>query len=204
MRKLSVNLSDLECVDEYVDSFPNELGEGSDFERFARDSNTPPEEGEFCQGNPVRLQNLLSMFSKFYVKDTSFPLLHYHNHRYSGKQVCSRKRILCSRSCHWLVSLPEHYHGNSSPSSCQSFVVTTNDRSKKRLVLDLRHINPHLHKWKFKCEDVDTAVLLLNPGDFLLTFDIKSAYHHVEIFKDHQTYLGFQWFYNGKFQIFYF
>ena len=80
--------------------------------------------------------------------------------------------------------------------------VATNDRDKKRLVLDLRHINPHLHKLKCKCEDVDTAVLLLKPGDFLFTLDIKSAYHHVEIFKDHQTYLGFQWFYNGKLQYF--
>jgi hypothetical protein len=76
--------------------------------------------------------------------------------------------------------------------------VATNDRGKKRLVLDLRHINPHLHKPKFKCEDVDTAVLLLNPGDFLFTFDIKSAYHHVEVFK------VFQWVYNGKPQYFIF
>ena len=56
VRKLSVNLSDLKCVDEDVDSFPNELGEGSDFECFARDNNTPPEEGEFCQGNPVQVR----------------------------------------------------------------------------------------------------------------------------------------------------
>ena len=56
VRKLSVNLSDLKCVNEDVDSFPNELGEGSDFERFARDNNTPPEEGEFCQGNPVQVR----------------------------------------------------------------------------------------------------------------------------------------------------
>ena len=56
VRKLSVNLSDLKCVDEDVDSFPNELGEGSDFERFARDNNTPPGEGEFCQGNPVQVR----------------------------------------------------------------------------------------------------------------------------------------------------
>ena len=76
--------------------------------------------------------------------------------------------------------------------------VATNDRGKKRLVLDLRHINLHQHKLKFKCDNVDTAVLLLNPGDFLFTLDIKSAYYHVEIFKDHRTYLGFQWFYNGK------
>jgi hypothetical protein len=78
--------------------------------------------------------------------------------------------------------------------------VATNDRGKKRLVLDLRHINRHLHRLRFKCEDVDTAVLLRNPRDFLFAFDIKSAYHHVEIFKDHQQYFDIQWVYNGKLQ----
>lgn len=83
--------------------------------------------------------------------------------------------------------------------------VVTKSRGKNRLVLDLRHINPHLHKFKFKCADVDTAVLFLNPGDFLFTFDIKSAYHHIEIFQDHQTYFGLQWGYtNGKPQYFVF
>ena len=92
----------------------------------------------------------------------------------------------------------------TSPLVVNPLSVATNDRGKIRLVLDLRHINSHLHKLKFKCEDVDTAVLLLNPGDFLFTFDIKSAYHHIEIFKGHQQYLGFQWVYNGKPQYFIF
>ena len=94
---------------------------------------------------------------------------------------------------------------NRPPLIVNPLSLATNSGSKNRLVLDLKHINPHLHTLKFKCEDVDTAVLLLNPGDFLFTFDIKSAYHHIEIFQDHQTYLGFQWGYtNGKPQYFVF
>ena len=88
-------MSDLEYVDEDVGSFPNELGEGSDFERFAQDNNTPLEEGEFCQGNPVqvrvggRLREHITSWEaleppEYALKGTSFLLLHYHNHRYSG------------------------------------------------------------------------------------------------------------------------
>ena len=80
---------------------------------------------------------------------------------------------------------------NRPPLIVNPLSFATNSRSKNRLVLDLKHINSHLHKLKFKCEDADTAVILLNPGYFLFKFDIKSAYHHIEIFQDHQTYLGF-------------
>ena len=69
---------------------------------------------------------------------------------------------------------------------------------KKQLVLDLRHVNPHLFKYKFKCEVITTAQQLLGEGYYLYTFDIKSAYHHVEIYESRRTYLGFQWQYQGK------
>ena len=76
--------------------------------------------------------------------------------------------------------------------------VSVQAEGKKRLVLDLRHVNPHLYKYKFKCEDICVAQQLLGEGYYLFTFDIKSAYHHIEIFESHQTYLGFQWQYHGK------
>jgi hypothetical protein len=28
---------------------------------------------------------------------------------------------------------------------------------------------------------------------YMFSFDLKSGYHHVEIFEGHQTYLGFTW-----------
>ena len=82
--------------------------------------------------------------------------------------------------------------------------VSVRDKGGKRLVLDLRHVNPHLYKYKFKCEDITTAQQLLGDNYYLYTFDIKSAYHHVEIFEPHRTYLGFQWCYHGKLTYFMF
>ena len=34
---------------------------------------------------------------------------------------------------------------------------------------------------------------LFQSGYFFFTFDLKSGYHHVEIFPDHRQYLGFSW-----------
>ena len=30
-------------------------------------------------------------------------------------------------------------------------------------------------------------------GALMFSFDLKSGYHHIEIFEGHQTYLGFSW-----------
>ena len=44
-----------------------------------------------------------------------------------------------------------------------------------------------------KYEDVRVALLYCEKGNFLLTFDLKSGYHHVDIHESSQTYLGFEW-----------
>ena len=36
----------------------------------------------------------------------------------------------------------------------------------------------------------------------MFSFDIKSGYHHVDIFPPHQSFLGFSWFYKGKVRYF--
>ena len=64
---------------------------------------------------------------------------------------------------------------------------------KKRLILDLHHVNQFLYKKKFRCEDLTVAKEILNPADYLFSFDLKSGYHHVDIFPDHQRYLSFSW-----------
>ena len=81
---------------------------------------------------------------------------------------------------------------NSQPRVVNPLTVSVRAEGKKRLVLDLRHVNPHLFK------NISTAQQLLAEGYYLYTFNIKSAYHHVEIFDSHRTYLGFQWPYQGK------
>ena len=33
---------------------------------------------------------------------------------------------------------------------------------------------------------------------FLYTYDLRSAYHHIQIFDAHRSYLGFSWFYKNE------
>ena len=53
---------------------------------------------------------------------------------------------------------------------------------------NLRHFNQFLYKCQFRCEDLSIAKENLNAGDFMFTFDLKSGYHHVEIFPEHRKY----------------
>lgn len=39
---------------------------------------------------------------------------------------------------------------------------------------------------------------------FYFTFDLKSAYHHIEIFNEHREFLGFSWEINGENSLFFF
>ena len=70
--------------------------------------------------------------------------------------------------------------------------------SKKRLVINLRHLNSFLWKQRFKYEDLRTALLLFEKGDMAFTFDLKSRYHHVDIHQSCWKYLGFRWDIDGK------
>ena len=78
--------------------------------------------------------------------------------------------------------------------------VICNSSGKKRLVINLRHLNQFLWKQKFKCEDLRVAMLLLEMGDYMFSFDLKSGYHHVDIAKEHWKYLGFSW--ESRFYVF--
>ncbi|XP_062603797.1 uncharacterized protein LOC134265592 [Saccostrea cucullata] len=93
---------------------------------------------------------------------------------------------------------------SEKPTVVNPLTVAKNKSGKPRLVLDCRHINPHLHKFKFRYEDAITAKEMLKIGDFMFTFDLKSAYHHLEICEEHRQYLGFSWKENGKVSYFVF
>ena len=71
--------------------------------------------------------------------------------------------------------------------------VSIQPSGKKRLILDLRHVNLYVFKRKFRCEDVSVALQIFPKGFVLFKFDLKSGYHHVEIFPDHRKYLAFSW-----------
>lgn len=79
------------------------------------------------------------------------------------------------------------------PHVVNPLTVASNKGSKLRLVLDARHINPHIVRYKHKYEDAKTARQLFEQGDFIFSYDLKSAYHHISIFPADTTYLGFKW-----------
>ena len=79
------------------------------------------------------------------------------------------------------------------PHVCSPLSVVTSTKGKKRLVINLRYLNQYLRRDSFKYEDLRTLMAILMPNDFLFKFDLKSGYHHVEIFQPHWTYLGFSW-----------
>ena len=63
---------------------------------------------------------------------------------------------------------------------------------KLRLCLDLsRYINTLLRKEAVKLAGIDKCLQNLLPGDFIATYDLTSAFHHVKIHEEHQQYLAF-------------
>ena len=75
---------------------------------------------------------------------------------------------------------------------CSPLGVVDNGK-KLRLILDLRYVNEHLAKFKFKLEDIKMLAEVYSKGDYLVCFDLKSGYHHIAIAEEHQKYLAFAW-----------
>lgn len=64
---------------------------------------------------------------------------------------------------------------------------------RKRLILDLRHVNKCVRKDRFKLEGVKNAIQYCKVHDCTFKFDLKSGYHHFDINPFHVQYLGFCW-----------
>lgn len=67
------------------------------------------------------------------------------------------------------------------------------NRSKKRLILDLSRLNNYVKYEKIKFEDWKTAMDYFEKDCYCLKFDLKSGYHHIDISESFQKYLGFSW-----------
>jgi hypothetical protein len=78
--------------------------------------------------------------------------------------------------------------------------VVPKAEDKLRLILDLRFLNQFLQVTKFKYESIRMLAELCLPKDLLFTVDLKSGYHHIDIFEPHWKYLGFQW--RGQYYLF--
>ena len=82
--------------------------------------------------------------------------------------------------------------------------VSTQSCGKKRLILDLRHVNKCLTKQRVKYEDYKTALNYFHTGAFMASFDLKSGYHHIDIHTEYQCFLGFAWKFDNSINYRYF
>ena len=77
--------------------------------------------------------------------------------------------------------------------SIPALAVTVQVNGEKRLILDLRLIDLHVQKQKFKGEKMHTIKNIFAKDIFVFSFDLKSGYHHIDIFPDRRKYLAFSW-----------
>ena len=82
---------------------------------------------------------------------------------------------------------------DAAPEIINLLSVSVQNTGKKRLILDLRNINLHVFKQKFKCEGLHTIKDISSRNCFVFSFDLKSGYHHADIFVEHRKYLAFSW-----------
>ena len=82
---------------------------------------------------------------------------------------------------------------SSRPHVVNPLTVAINSSGKGRLILDLRHVNKQVVYSRVKFEDWKIASQYLSLDSYGFVFDVKAGYHHLNIFPNHQKYLGFSW-----------
>lgn len=79
--------------------------------------------------------------------------------------VTDEIRKLASRGCVRMVT--------EKPNVVNPLSVAYNNKIKPRLVLDCRHVNPHLFQFRFMYEDASVAVETFPEGSYLFSFNFK-------------------------------
>lgn len=79
------------------------------------------------------------------------------------------------------------------PEYCNPFHVAIQSSGKLHLILDLSHLNNFIVKKSIKYKDIRTVLQLFSPGVQVFSFDLKSAYHHIDICDEQTKYLAFKW-----------
>jgi len=63
---------------------------------------------------------------------------------------------------------------------------------KRRMVVDLRVLNDHMTIPHFKMESIDVAMALMEKDCFMITWDLKSGFHHMKLTLNAAKWVGFE------------
>ena len=66
------------------------------------------------------------------------------------------------------------------------------------------NVNDYLEQHKFKYEDWKVGLSYFQKDAYILSFDLKSEYHHIGIHADYEKFLGFAWSFSNSGQRRYF
>ena len=80
-----------------------------------------------------------------------------------------------------------------SPSFLSSLFLRPKPKGKSRLIMNLSLLNKFLLKEHLKMENLQTALEMLEQGQFMCKIYLKNAYS-IPIDPEHQPYLAFRWF----------
>lgn len=83
-----------------------------------------------------------------------------------------------------------NYHPDEFVSSLFLVPKKTGDL---RPVINLKPLNEFVQKEHFKMESIDSAINMINKGDYLASLDLKDAYFSIPIAENHRKYLRFIW-----------
>ena len=83
----------------------------------------------------------------------------------------------------------EEWSGSEPAFLSSAFIV---HGAKRRVVIDLRHVNAALVERQFRYETLREFGGQLNQGDSMISFDLKDGYHHIAIQPQHRKYLAFR------------
>ena len=61
------------------------------------------------------------------------------------------------------------------------------------MILNLKPLNEFVSYYHFKMDTIQTALKLMRPGCFMVSFDLKYAYYSVPVVKEDRKYLKFEW-----------
>ena len=201
--------SDLECLDvtsDFSDVTPLVLAAVKDSESTVDISILPSVRGrffkwiDFWRTLPAS-QFILNVISQGYkISFFQLPTPFYKLNNASARSDNSFVTIALNE----LLSLNLVEEIFCAPDIINPLSVSTQRSGKQRLILEFRHVNTFI-KQKFKCEDLSVATQVFDKGFYLFKFDLKSRYHHIEIFPDHRKFLAFAWdFGTGIFRYFQF
>jgi hypothetical protein len=72
-------------------------------------------------------------------------------------------------------------------------VVPKKGTDKFRLTVNMRYVNRHLGKKKFRMEGMKDLADPAEKGDLAVSFDLMSGYYHVSLHPESRTFVGFKW-----------